>query len=138
MSEQEWSIEHRKHGNEVYVVSSKEGIFVGEGYNNKERKRSHYLADIIVEALNKADDKRQDEKNREGWVCIHCGESTYDNDTEQLFSAIEHIGCALKAEAKAEGKVAKAIRLGNEVTDEENEKRFEESLKETDWGHQPS
>jgi len=124
MSEQEWSIEHRKHGNEVYVVSSKEGIFVGEGYNNKERKRSHYLADIIVEALNKADDKRQDEKNREGWVCIHCGESTYDNDSEQLFSAIEHIGCALIAEKKAEG--------------EKNWEKFEESLKEEDSGHQPS
>ena len=119
MSEQEWSIEHRKHGNEVYVVSSREGIFVGEGYNDKERKRSRYLADIIVEALNKADDKRQNEKNREGWVCIHCGESTYDTDVERLFSAIEHIGCALKAEAKAEGKAQKAIRLGNEVTDEE-------------------
>ena len=117
MSEQEWSIEYRKHGNEVYVVSSKEGIFVGEGYNKKERKRSHYLASIIVEALNKAEG--QDEKNKEGWVCIHCGKSTYENDYEQLFSAIEHIGCALKAEAKAEGKAQKAIRLGNEVTDEE-------------------
>ena len=117
MSEQEWSIEYRKHGNEVYVVSSKEGIFVGEGYNKKERKRSHYLASIIVEALNKVEG--QDEKNKEGWVCIHCGESTYDTDVERLFSAIEHIGCALKAEAKAEGKAQKAIRLGNEVTDEE-------------------
>ena len=104
MSEQEWSIEHRKHGNEVYVVSSNEGIFVGEGYDKKERKRSRFLADIIVEALNKAENKQQDEKNREGWVCIHCNESTYDNDTEQLFSAIEHIGCALKAEEKAKKK----------------------------------
>ena len=138
MSEQEWSIEHRKHGNEIWVSSERNAIFIGDGYEKKERKRSRYLADIIVEALNKAEDKQQDEKNREGWVCIHCGESTYDNETEQLFSAIEHIGCALKAEAKAEGKVAKAIRLGNEVTDEENEKKFEESLKEEDWGHQPS
>ena len=138
MSEQEWSIEHRKQGNEVYVVSSKEGIFIGEGYDKGERKRTHFLADIIVEALNKAENKQQDERNREGWVCIHCGKSTYDNDTEQLFSAIEHIQCALKAEAKAEEKVAKAIRLGNETTDEENEKKFEESLKEKDWGHQPS
>jgi len=101
MREQEWTIEHRKHGNEVYVVSSNEGIFVGEGYDKKERKRSRFLADIIVEALNKAENKQQDKKNREGWVCIHCNESTYDNDTEQLFSAIEHIGCALKAEQAA-------------------------------------
>jgi|TARA_B110001454_G_C12696798_1_gene424777 hypothetical protein len=124
-----WVTEKRKQGAEIWVTSSTglngqlalktEAIFIGDCYNAKEEKRSHFLADIIVEALNKADDKRQDDKNREGWVCIHCGESTYDNDTEQLFSAIEHIGCALKAEAKAEGKAAKAIRLGNEVTDEE-------------------
>jgi hypothetical protein len=122
-----WTIEKRKQGMEIWATSSTglngqlafkpDAIFIGECYNAKERERTHYLADIIVEALNKAEDKRQDEKNREGWVCIHCDESTYDNDTEQLFSAIEHTGCALKAEA--ESKVAKAIRLGNETTDEE-------------------
>ena len=52
-------------------------IFIGECYHAKERKRTHYLAAIIVEALNKAED-------------------------------------------------------------EENEEKFEESLKEEDWGHQPS
>jgi len=42
-------------------------------------------------------------------------------------------------------KEQRAIRFGNETTDEErsvldaeNEKKFEESLKEEDWGHQPS
>ena len=124
MKKKEWIIEKRKQGMEILVTNrTTDSIFVGECYNAKEKKRSHFLADIIVEALNKAEDKQQDEKNREGWVCIHCGESTYDNDSEQLFSAIEHIGCALKAEAifhaKAEAKVQKAIRLGNEVTDEE-------------------
>ena len=98
---------------EIWANSKANAIFIGECYDTKERKRTHYLAAIIVEALNKAEE--QDDKNREGWVCIHCGESTYDNDSEQLFSAIEHIGCALRAEAK----VQKAIRLGNEVTDEE-------------------
>ena len=124
MKKKEWAIEKIKQGMEIHVTNSTtDSIFIGECYDEKERKRTHYLAAIIVEALNEAEDKRQDEKNREGWVCIHCGESTYDNDSEQLFSAIEHIGCALKAEAifhaKAEGKVQKAIRLGNEVTDEE-------------------
>ena len=38
MSEQEWSIEHRKQGNEVYVVSSKEGIFIGKD-TTKEKER---------------------------------------------------------------------------------------------------
>jgi len=102
MREQEWTIEHRKHGNEVYVVSSNEGIFVGEGYDKEERKRSRYLAGIIVEALNKAEE--QDEKNKEGWTCIHCGESTYENDYEQLFSAVEHIQCGLIAERESKKK----------------------------------
>ena len=116
MKKKEWVIEKIKQGMEIHVTNSTtDSIFIGECYDEKERKRTHYLAAIIVEALNEAEDKRQDEKNREDWVCIHCGKSTYDNDTEQLFSAIEHIGCALKAEGKAQ----KAIRLGNEVTDEE-------------------
>ena len=142
-----WEIEKRKQGMEIWVTNSTglngqltfkaNTILIGECYHPKERKRTHYLADIIVEALNKAEDKQQDERNREGWVCIHCDKSTYDNDTEELFSAIEHIQCALKAEGKA-AKAIRANRLGNETTDEENEKKFEESLKEEDWGHQPS
>ena len=55
MSEQEWSIEQRKHGNEIYAVSSREGIFIGEGYNEEEKNRSFYLASIIVNALNEND-----------------------------------------------------------------------------------
>ena len=88
-----WNIEKRKQGMEIWANSDTEAIFIGECYNEKERKRTHYLAAIIVEALNKAEG--QDKRNREGWV--------------------ERIQCALKAEAKAQ----KAIRLGNEVTDEE-------------------
>jgi hypothetical protein len=112
-----WTIEKQKQGMEIWANSETEAILIGECYNEKERKRTHHLAAIIVEALNKGEN--QDNKNREGWVCVHCGESTYDTDVEYLFSAIEHLGCALKAEAKAEGEVQKAIRLGNEVTDEE-------------------
>jgi hypothetical protein len=54
-SEQEWSVEQRKHGNEIYAVSSREGIFIGEGYDKEERDRSFYLASIIVNALNEND-----------------------------------------------------------------------------------
>ena len=54
-NEQEWSVQHRKNGNEIYAVSSKEGIFIGEGYDKRERDRSLYLANIIVDALNKND-----------------------------------------------------------------------------------
>ena len=90
-----WSIEKRKQGMEIWVTSNvePEAILIGECYQVKEKKRTHYLAAIIVDALNEAEG--QDKRNREGWV--------------------EHIQCALKAE----GKAAKAIRLGNEVTDEE-------------------
>ena len=30
------------------------------------------------------------------------------------------------------------IRMGNEVTEEEQMAKFEKSLKESDWGHQPA
>ena len=58
-----WTIEKRKQGMEIWVTSNvePEAILIGECYHAKERKKTHYLADIIVEALNKAEDKRQDE-----------------------------------------------------------------------------
>jgi len=52
-----WRIEPRKLGMEVYVTNDEEAIFIGEGYNTKERKRSNELAAIIVEALNKHEKK---------------------------------------------------------------------------------
>jgi len=89
-----WTIEKRKQGMEIWATSSTglngqlafkpDAIFIGECYNAKERERTHYLADIIVEALNKAES--QDKKDEE--------------DYEQLFSAIERIGCYLKQEPK--------------------------------------
>ena len=48
-----WIIEKRKHGNEIWVGTNKEAIFVGEGYDEKEYKRSMELADVIAKALNK-------------------------------------------------------------------------------------
>ncbi len=90
-----WIIEKRKQGMEIWVGSNKEAILVGEGYTQKEYKRSMELAKVIVKALNEYEQTRAEQ---EGWVCKHCGKSTYENDYEQLFSEVEHIGCALKAE----------------------------------------
>ena len=51
-----WTIEKRKQGMEIWVTDLKqEAIFIGECYNEKERKRTHYLAAIIVDALNQND-----------------------------------------------------------------------------------
>jgi hypothetical protein len=62
-----WEIEKRKQGMEIWVTNSTglngqltfktDAIFIGECYNTKERKRTHHLADIIVEALNKHETK---------------------------------------------------------------------------------
>ncbi len=95
-----WTIEKRKQGNEVWVTSntkdSDPDIFIGEGYGKEERARSNHLANIIVNALNKAEDEAEVLKMKEGWVCMHCGKSTFETDYEYLFSPQEHIGCALK------------------------------------------
>jgi hypothetical protein len=50
-----WSIEKRKQGNEIWVSSNvePESIFIGEGYDKKEYKRSMELAQVIAKALNK-------------------------------------------------------------------------------------
>ena len=53
-----WTIEKRKQGMEIWVSSNvkPESILVGECYDAKERKRTHYLAAIIVDALNENDE----------------------------------------------------------------------------------
>ena len=53
-----WTIEKRKQGMEIWVTSNvkPESILVGECYDTKERKRTHYLAAIIVDALNENDE----------------------------------------------------------------------------------
>jgi len=60
-----WIIEKRKKGNEIWVSTSTglngqlafkpEAIFVGDGYEKKEYKRSMELARVIVNALNNYD-----------------------------------------------------------------------------------
>ena len=52
-----WTIEKRKQGMEIWVTSNvePEAILIGECYHAKERKRTHCLAAIIVDALNEND-----------------------------------------------------------------------------------
>ena len=56
-----WTIEKRKQGNEVWVTSNvkPEAIFVGDGYEKKEYKRSMELAKVIVGALNNYENKKR-------------------------------------------------------------------------------
>ena len=53
---------------EIWVTSNvkPESILVGECYDAKERKRTHYLAAIIVGALNE-DDKNSDDASMEAF-----------------------------------------------------------------------
>jgi hypothetical protein len=57
-----WTIEKRKQGNEIWVTSNvkPEAIFIGDGYEKKEYKRSMKLAKVIVEALNEDDKNTND------------------------------------------------------------------------------
>jgi hypothetical protein len=48
-----WTIEKRKRSTEIFVTNNTtHDIFIGEGYNKKEYKRSMELAKVIVKALN--------------------------------------------------------------------------------------
>ena len=98
-----WIIEKRKQGNEIWVSTSTglngqlafrpEAIFVGDGYEKKEYKRSMELAQVIVKALNKYE---HTERAQEGWVCRHCGKSTFETEYDYLADIDEHLGCALE------------------------------------------
>ena len=58
-----WSIEKRKQGNEIWASSNTkpEAIFIGEGYEKKEYRRSMELAKVIVTALNDYEEKNEED-----------------------------------------------------------------------------
>ena len=58
------------------------------------------ILDTMQKCLDEMRQQSESEQDREGWVCKHCGESTFEADCEHLFSPQEHIGCALKEEKK--------------------------------------
>ena len=57
-----WIVEKRKQGMEIYVTNRQtEAIFVGEGYQQKEYKRSMELAKVIAAALNDYEKKNEED-----------------------------------------------------------------------------
>ena len=42
-----------------------------------------------------------------GWVCKHCGESTFETDYDYLANVDEHLGCALEKEQQAQKEIRK-------------------------------
>jgi hypothetical protein len=38
------------------------------------------------------------EKQQEGWVCKHCGKSTFETEYDYLVDRDEHLGCAFEKE----------------------------------------
>ena len=45
------------------------------------------------------DEMRQTEAEQEGWVCKHCGKSTFETEYDYLADMDEHLGCALEKES---------------------------------------
>ena len=55
-------VEKRKQGMEIYVTNRQtEAIFIGEGYTQKEYKRSMELAKVISKALNDYEEKNEED-----------------------------------------------------------------------------
>ena len=40
----------------------------------------------------------EERKNREGWVCTECGESTYEVDYDYLIGKNLHLACSIEKE----------------------------------------
>lgn len=62
MNRDTWTIEKRKRQTEIFVTNFcdlNESIFVGEGHNKKQYKRSMELAKVICEALNNHETKKR-------------------------------------------------------------------------------
>ena len=66
-----WVTEKRKQGAEIWATTSTglngqlafrpEAIFIGDGYEKKEYKRSMELAQVIVKALNDYEEKNEED-----------------------------------------------------------------------------
>ena len=66
-----WIIDKRKQGAEIWAITSTglngqlafrpEAIFIGDGYEKKEYKRSMELAKVIVTALNDYEEKNEED-----------------------------------------------------------------------------
>ena len=46
-------------------------------------------------------------KSTEGWVCKHCGKSTFETDYDYLADVDEHLGCVLEKEQQAQKEIRK-------------------------------
>ena len=62
----------------------------------------------ILDTMQKClDEMRQAESEQEGWVCKHCGKSTFETDYDYLANVDEHLGCALEKEQQAQKEIRK-------------------------------
>ena len=44
---------------------------------------------------------------KDGWVCKHCGKSTFETDYDYLADVDEHLGCVLEKEQQAQKEIRK-------------------------------
>ena len=76
-----WKVETRKRGAEIWAEGQCEAIFVGDGYEKKEHKRSMELAGVIVKALNKYEcdeiTKKFSAETKDEWVERMYGKETH-------------------------------------------------------------
>lgn len=78
----------------------------------------------------------ENDNYKDGWVCQHCGKSTFETDYENLFSPQEHIGCALEAEKEvdAQKEIRKDDPLRKEVYDKNNNLKLKvPEIKHPEW-----
>ena len=66
-----------------------------------------HLADICNEVQKSVKAKAESRtiksaSPKEGWVCKHCGKSTFETDYDYLADVDEHLGCALEKEQQAQ------------------------------------
>ena len=70
-----------------------------------------HLADICNEVQKSVKAKAESRtiksaSPKEGWVCKHCGKSTFETDYDYLADVDEHLGCALEKEQQAQKELS--------------------------------
>ena len=54
------------------------------------------IFDTMQKCLDEMRQQSESEQNQEGWVCVHCGKSTFETEYDYLADIDEHLGCALE------------------------------------------
>ena len=119
-----WIVEKRKQGMEIYVTNRQtEAIFVGEGYTQKEYKRSMDLGKVIAKELIDYEEKNEEdfEKNNFSPILFNFIKNHESNSSKRIILSEQDVIFYKKVfEFQKLGKWKEAENILNQIDNKTN------------------